>query len=150
MKKKLLSFAIVLMCGSSIANAWPWMSPYAYCLGNPIIFVDPDGRNPIYDTEGNFLGTDNMGLQGNYYVMDAKNFKQGMSHQEVGDFAIMGDLSKSVLEKIDKHYGNLPTRPDYDGFEASRYNVLSGVGLFNASGCDFAHSMPSDTVTKPS
>ena len=116
MKKKLLSFAIVLMCGSSIANAWPWMSPYAYCLGNPIIFVDPDGRNPIYDTEGNFLGTDNMGLQGNYYVMDAKNFKQGMSHQEVGDFAIMGDLSKSVLEKIDKHYGNLPTRPDYDGF----------------------------------
>lgn len=45
MKKKLLSFAIVLMCGSSIANAWPWMSPYAYCLGNPINCIDPDGKD---------------------------------------------------------------------------------------------------------
>ena len=57
MNQKLLSFAIAIICGSQIANAWSWVSPYAYCNGIPNILVDPDGRNPIYDTNGNFLGT---------------------------------------------------------------------------------------------
>ena len=24
------------------------VSPYVYCAGNPVMFVDPDGENPIY------------------------------------------------------------------------------------------------------
>lgn len=91
-------------------------TPYAYCCDNPVNAVDPDGRNPIYDTKGNFLGTDNTGLQGYYYVMDSKNFKQGMPHNKVGDIAIMGDLPEGVLQIINKHYEGLSTRPDYDGF----------------------------------
>lgn len=47
MNQKLLSFAIAIICGSQIANAWSWVSPYAYCNGIPNILVDPDGRNPI-------------------------------------------------------------------------------------------------------
>uniref|UniRef100_A0AB33JHG5 Uncharacterized protein n=1 Tax=Prevotella sp. GTC17262 TaxID=3236797 RepID=A0AB33JHG5_9BACT len=115
MKKKRLLFVIALISASSIANAWPWLSPYTYCFNNPVVFIDPDGRNPIYDIKGKFLGTDNMGLQGNYYVMNAKDFKQGMSHQKVGDYAVMGNLSKDVSQKINAHYRNLSTRPDYDG-----------------------------------
>lgn len=45
MKKKFLSFGIALICSSVIANAWPWVSPYAYCLGNPVNCIDPDGRD---------------------------------------------------------------------------------------------------------
>ena len=30
------------------ANAWPWVSPYAYCMGNPVKFVDPDGRKIVF------------------------------------------------------------------------------------------------------
>ncbi len=52
MKQKLLSFAVAIICGSSIANAWPWMSPYAYCNGNPVCAIDPDGRSTWVINQG--------------------------------------------------------------------------------------------------
>ena len=72
--------------------------------------------NPIYDKEGNFLGTDDMGLQGNPYIMDANDFVQGMSHLEAGELAILENLPDDVMEKINNHFNGLPLRPDYDGF----------------------------------
>lgn len=92
------------------------ISPYTYCNGDPVNMIDLDGRNPIYDIQGNFLGTDNMGLKGHYYVMDKENFTQGMSHFEVGNYAILVTIKSNVESKIIEHYNNLPNRPDYDGF----------------------------------
>ena len=93
------------------------ISPYAYCGNNPVIFIDPSGESPIYDTEGNFLGTDDHGIFGPYFVMDKANFTQGMSLVESGSYAISPySLSKDVREKINSHYSRLSSRPDYDGF----------------------------------
>ena len=91
-------------------------STYGYCLNNPIKYVDFTGMaaSPIYDKEGNLLGTDDEGLQGDAIVMNKDDFKQGMSHEEA--------LSKSTTissvdaaAKMAVSYASLKFRPDYDG-----------------------------------
>ena len=44
------------------------VSPYAYCHNNPVNRIDPDGRNPIYNTAGKYLGCSSEGYTGIIYV----------------------------------------------------------------------------------
>jgi len=92
------------------------VSVYAYCGGNPMNETDPSGLNPIYDNKGNFLGTDDSGLQGNYIIMDAKIFVQGMSHKSAEEHSYTGKIETNVENAIAAHFQNLASRPDYDGF----------------------------------
>lgn len=103
-----------------MADKYPGMSPYSYCVNNPVKLVDPDGEeiSPIYDKWGNLLGTDDQGLKGKAIVMDGENFSQGMSHEN----ALRHNLGKNgfqdeiAYEKFSRHYAGLKDRPDYDGF----------------------------------
>ena len=77
--------------------------------------VDPDGKNPIYDQYGNFMGVDDKGLQGNYIVMNNEHFVNGMSHENAMSISINASISKAVALNINQHFSTLSGRPDYDG-----------------------------------
>ena len=122
-----------------LAEETVWSSPFSFNQNNPINRIDFTGRkdNPVYDTYGNFLGTNDLGLQGDAIIMDESDFEQGMSleesmskHKGYNSF-----VSEDAKNKFLKHYGNLPNRPDYDGYltlnEANKwYREGNGQPLF--------------------
>lgn len=110
-----------------LADKFPWQTPYCAMDNDPINKIDPTGMaaSPIYGTDGNFLGTDDQGIQGNAIVMNKADFSQGMKHEDAlkKDLAPKGgdDFLKAIPNRRNyqtfyDHYTNLSTRPDYDGF----------------------------------
>jgi RHS repeat-associated protein len=109
-----------------LAEEYYNVSPYAYCAGNPVLFVDPDGENPIYDTHGNFLGCTSEGYTGQIYVYKGseildwgnQTIKDLLEKDDVGNFmtfeavesSYLGDakakLVSNVMTDIVKHAEN--------------------------------------------
>jgi RHS repeat-associated protein len=139
------------------------MTPYQYTYQNPLKYTDPTGMssNPIYDENGNFLGTDDRGLQGEAIIMNKNDFSQSMSHNEAkskgtllsnynveldgkGGLTEKGKYQAAVFDRVNLHSLGLKNRPDYDGFltlsEANEwYRNGNGQPLFvNASKIDLS------------
>ena len=101
------------------------MTPYNYCAGNPVKLVDVDGMRPVYDEDGNFMGTDDKGTQGDPIVMWNDKFRQGMSSDE----AALEDLG---LEFLNAQVGfkDENGKDPYDRFLESYINLTeTGAGL---------------------
>ena len=101
-------------------NEYPGVSPYVFCNGSPVMLVDSKGEeaNPIYDTKGWFLGTDDLGIQGDAIIMDRANFKQNMNHDEALRFATDFDAlgSNEAFFRYSTQYSTINSRPDWDGY----------------------------------
>ena len=97
----------------------PWEASYAAFSNNPILNIDlkGDNANPVYDTEGTLLGTDDKGLKGEAIFMKKEDFEQGMIHDKAMEknvgFEGLTDLNAQIKYKA--NYESLYTRPDYDG-----------------------------------
>ncbi len=44
------------------------ISPYAYCMNNPVNLIDPIGMEPVYNMDGEFLGTTSEGFTGDVMI----------------------------------------------------------------------------------
>ncbi|MEP7129265.1 MAG: hypothetical protein ABI729_10370 [Chitinophagales bacterium] len=101
----------------------PWISSY-HAFSNKLIWnIDPNGANdnPVYDTEGSLLGTDDKGIQGDALFMNKDDFQQGMSHdeavakdKEVGGVSSLKGDPKAISYYLSS-WSFLPRRPDWDG-----------------------------------
>ncbi len=100
-----------------LAEQYYNISPYAWCGNNMVNVIDPDGKRPIYSLEGDLLGTDETGLQGDAVFMDSKLFKQNMSSEIATSFDVGVDfLSEESFKKFTNNFSNLSSRPDWDGY----------------------------------
>ena len=101
-----------------MAEKYYGISPYAYCAGNPLNRIDPDGERPIYSTLGYLLGTDDNGLQGDAIIMDSQYFHQGMSPENALKYnvGIEGLADTDALSRFNDSFNNLSLRPDWDGY----------------------------------
>jgi RHS repeat-associated protein len=98
-----------------MAEKYYSVSPYAYCLNNPVKYIDPTGLAPIYAPDGTFLGTDEDGLQGCPLILNRADFTQGMARDDAQKVLWTGELTKKARAKMDEHVAGLSSRPDYDG-----------------------------------
>ena len=132
--------AIVAMAIMAVsANAWPWLSPYAYCMSNPVKFVDPDGRD-VHPADNNafvmLLNTispedrEFIVLNGNGHV----DYATMQSHKsESLNYVALMDLVSSDLT--------------YNIYVQAEYSYVDNVG--NANNGQLSYSAPDMEFADP-
>ncbi len=80
-----------------LAGRYYSVSPYAYCGDNPVMFVDPDGRDPIYAKnfwgKVKLIGDDGKNSTGSYLVRGVVA-REVKTATKAGEF-YTGNLSES-------------------------------------------------------
>ena len=68
------------------------LSPFAFCLNNPVLLTDPSGQNPVYNTAGRFLGCTEEGFTGEVMIYIGNDFHFNFSKYNLSEAQkILGD-----------------------------------------------------------
>jgi hypothetical protein len=87
-----VSAATAAMSIDPLCEKYYWISPYAYCLNNPVRYVDSDGRNPAVVIGGIAFSAVDLLLIGTGVVTSGVILHQTQS----GGIAINANVSKAI------------------------------------------------------
>lgn len=149
-------FSLISVC----ANAFPWISPYAYCLGNPVKFIDPYGEEPtskeaayiadhVYGKTDELIGgwqpyymnSNSNGLQYGIYQREMENgdMEYVLAFAGTNDYKdIQQDISQFLGTGSASQYGDAVSLGRqfaslYDGYEKTIVGHSLGGGLATAA-----------------
>lgn len=111
-----------------MAEKYYSISPYAYCVGDPINCIDPDGRDAIISIDGNNITISaSVVLTGQYATQElADLYKQGIMEQwgaissftaiDGTEYSVTWNIDVSVNNDIDLDAGDIPKQDGYHNY----------------------------------
>jgi hypothetical protein len=112
------------MTPDPLADRYPGWSPYNYCLGNPNIMIDPDGRDTLYfNNDGSYTGKYSKGGKNLGYIYDNKgNVTKGFIFLDPSDVKALESTKDASGKDLDQSLWET----NRDGFYITGLNLQVG------------------------